>query len=162
LNAEHIKNTDDRILLPHLKAEMDKAGYISSSFSEDYLLKVISAMKSRLTFYNDFIERSSYFFEPPKEYDKSIIEKRWNEETPAHISVLIEEFKELNSETHDDFEAALKKVAGKLEIGPGKLIHPVRLAVSGIGVGPGVFELLAILGKDEVINRINKAIEKIK
>ena len=47
-------------------------------------------------------------------------------------------------------------------VGAGKMIHPVRLAVSGIGVGPGVFDLLYILGKEKVISRINTAINKIK
>jgi glutamyl-tRNA synthetase len=48
-----------------------------------------------------------------------------------------------------------------LNIGKGSLIHPLRLAVSGQSTGPGMFDLLYILGKDEIINRINTAIEKL-
>ncbi|MBN1301119.1 MAG: glutamate--tRNA ligase [Melioribacteraceae bacterium] len=161
INAEHIKNQKSEDILPFLKNTLLHSEFSRISYTDDYLLKVIEAMKSRIVFYSDFLERSSYFFASPNEYDQQIIEKRWKPETPGHLRILIEEFEKLNNPAHDDFETALKSAAEKLQIGAGKLIHPVRLAVSGIGVGPGVYELLEILGKEEVIRRINTAIEKI-
>ena len=58
-----------------------------------------------------------------------------------------------------DFENTLRETAEELGIGTGKLIHPVRLAVSGVGGGPGVFDILFIIGKEATIRRLNKAIE---
>ena len=75
---------------------------------------------------------------------------------------MLEKFSKLENSQKVDFENALNKVAEELEISKGKLIHPLRLAVSGQSTGPGMFDLLFILGKDEVIKRIQKAIEKIK
>ena len=68
----------------------------------------------------------------------------------------------LSNPAKEDYEHALTKVGEELGVGKGKLIHPLRLAVSGQSTGPGMFDLLYILGKDAVINRINNAIEKLK
>ena len=68
----------------------------------------------------------------------------------------------MKSSSKEDFENALHKTAEELGIGNGKLIHPTRLAVSGISTGPGIFDLLYILGKDEVIERMKIALDKIK
>ena len=62
----------------------------------------------------------------------------------------------------EDYETALKKVAESESAGVGKLIHPLRLAVSGVGGGPGVYDILVIIGKEKTISRINKAIAEIK
>jgi glutamyl-tRNA synthetase len=162
IQTEHIKNLPNEKLLPHLKKQLADAEYDLESFSDSYILKVIEAMKSRVVFFNDFLERSGYFFKAPEKYDEAIIAKRWKTDTPEHLTKLIESFGKLDNPGHDDYETALKSTAESLGIGGGKLIHPIRLAVSGIGVGPGVYDLLAILGKDEVIKRAKTAIEKIK
>ena len=62
----------------------------------------------------------------------------------------------------EDFEHSLSKVSEEINVSKGILIHPLRLAVSGQSTGPGMFDLLFILGKDELIKRIEKAIERIK
>ncbi|RPI64196.1 MAG: glutamate--tRNA ligase, partial [Ignavibacteriales bacterium] len=89
------------------------------------------------------------------------VEKNWKPETPEHLNKLKEEFASLNNPTKEDFETALSKVSGELNVGKGKLIHPLRLAVSGQSTGPGMFDLLFILGKDEVVKRIEAAIKCI-
>ena len=71
-------------------------------------------------------------------------------------------FLKLSDPTKEDYEHTLTNVAEELGVGKGKLIHPLRLAVSGQSTGPGVFDLLYILGKDEVVKRIKSAIEIIR
>ncbi len=162
LNGEHIKNMSNEKLLPYLKLELDKSEFNSGDFDDEYLLKVVEAMKSRLTFYSDFIERSSYFFKAPESFDEDIVKKRWKKYSAEYLEKFIKAIETLENPGHDEFQDTLKKTAEELGVGNGQLIHPARLAVSGIGVGPGVFDLLAILGKEEVIKRIKTAIEKIK
>ncbi len=162
IQTEHIKNLSNEKILPYLKNQLVESEYDHEAFTNEYLMKVIEAMKSRVLFFSDFLERSGYFFKAPKEYDPAIIQKRWRLDTPEHLSKLIEAFGKLQNPGHDEFETALKATAESLGIGGGKLIHPIRLAVSGIGVGPGVYDLLAILGKEEVIKRTQTAIETIK
>jgi len=61
----------------------------------------------------------------------------------------------------DSYEATLKGVTESNECGAGRLIHPLRLALSGVGVGPGIYDLLLILGKEEVVGRIQIALQEI-
>jgi glutamyl-tRNA synthetase len=62
----------------------------------------------------------------------------------------------------EDYEAALHRVAASMKINNSDLIHPLRLAVSGMGSGPGLFDILFILGKEETVARINSAIERVQ
>lgn len=162
LNAEHLRYKSNEEILSLLKEEILNSEFYILNYPDDYYLKVINSMKERVTFVKDFLEKSSYFFSPPSEYDENVIKKRWKTEVPDQLKKLSEEFLKSNPVSKEDFEKALHKTAEELNISAGKLIHPVRLAVSGVGAGPGVFDLLYILGKDEVLIRINKAIETIR
>ncbi len=162
LNAEHLRKKSDEEILPMLKEEIIRASYDMSKFSDDYLLKIISTMKERVSFVREYLTKSPYFFEAPTEYEQSSIQKNWKEETPEQISKLYDAFTKLNNPTKEDYEIALAKTAEELNIGKGKLIHPLRLSVSGISTGPGVFDLLVTLGKEETLKRIKTAIGKIK
>ena len=119
-------------------------------------------MKPRVSFVNEFITTCTYFYEEPAEFDENVINKRWKEDTPGQLANLRDKIAQLENPIKEDFENALTKTAEELKIGKGKLIHPVRLALSGIGTGPGVYDLLYILGKDKSTERINRAIKVIK
>ncbi len=162
LNFEHIKNKSNEEILIMLKEELKNSIYAEKKFSDEYLLNVIESMKERVIFVKEFIEKSFYYFEEPKEYDQSVIQKRWKEDTPHQLAELRSAFEKLENPDKEDFENELRSTAEKLNIGAGILIHPLRLAVSGTGQGPGLFDLLFTLGKEEVIKRINTALETIK
>jgi len=162
LNAEHLRKKDDSEILIMLKNELSNSEYKTLNLTDAKLLLIIQAMKERVTFVKDFIYNCRYFYEAPKEFEQKAIEKNWKEDTPALLLRLKEEFEKLNSPSKEDFENALTRIAEELNIGKGKLIHPLRLAVSGQSTGPGVFDILFILGKEEILNRIMYAIEKIK
>lgn len=162
LNFEHLRKKPDAEVLRMLKELLAQSKYNNYHFNDDYLLKVIVAMRERVSFMKDFIEKGPYFFEAPVEYDQEGVKKRWKEETPAQLKLLADEFLKLEHPTKETYEAALQKTAVSLNTGNGTLIHAVRLAVSGVGGGPGVYDILSILGKDESVKRIRAAIERIK
>jgi len=161
LNAEHLRKKSSSELLADLRIEIQKSIFKSQNFSDDYLSQIIDTMKERVSFIKEFIDTCTYFYEVPSEYEQKSVEKNWNPETPEHLNKLKEEFASLNNPTKEDFETALSKVSEELNVGKGKLIHPLRLAVSGQSTGPGMFDLLFILGKDEVVKRIEAAIKRI-
>ena len=132
--------------------------YKDVTYSDDFLLKVIESMKERVSFIKDFFEKSYYFFEAPINYDGSVIKKRWKNDTPEQLIKLKDAFIKLENPSKEDFENSLRQTAEQLGIGIGKLIHPLRLAVSGVGSGPGVFDIVNALGKNETVERINKAL----
>ncbi|PKL82994.1 MAG: glutamate--tRNA ligase [Ignavibacteriae bacterium HGW-Ignavibacteriae-3] len=161
LNAEHLRKMQDTELLALLKEEILNSKFSNQNYSDSYLLEVITAMKERVSFVKDYLEKSPYFFEAPNNYDEAAVQKNWKAETPAMLLKLHDEFEKLVNPSKDDFENALAKVAEELNAGKGKLIHPLRLAVSGMSTGPGVFDIVLLLGKDEVLKRIKSAVQKI-
>jgi glutamyl-tRNA synthetase len=162
LNFEHLRNKPENEVLEMLKSELKASVYSDKKFTDEYLLKVIEAMRERVNFAKDFINNSPYFFEEPTSYDETVVSKRWKEDSPVLLKKLNDEFAALDNPTKEDYETALKKVAESESAGVGKLIHPLRLAVSGVGGGPGVYDILVIIGKEKTISRINKAIAEIK
>ncbi len=162
LNAEHLRKKPDEEILPMLKEEISHSSLVIGNYTDDYLIKIISAMKERVSFVHEYLTKSPYFFEAPKEYEQSSIEKNWKPETHDHLKKLYDAFDRLNNPAKEDYEQALTKIADELNVGKGKLIHPLRLAVSGISTGPGMFDLIVIIGKEETLKRILAAIERIK
>jgi glutamyl-tRNA synthetase len=162
LNEEHLRKKSNEDLLKMLKDELLVSKYKDKNLSEDYLLLVIEAMKERVSFIKDFYEKGFYFFERPEQYDESVVSKRWKEDTPQQLEKFVSNLSKLENPGKDNLEEALKKTVEDLNIGLGKLIHPLRLAVSGVGGGPGLYDILFILGKEESIKRISRAMEKLK
>jgi len=107
-------------------------------------------------------KKSPYFFSAPDQYDEKVIQKRWKEDSVDLLKKLSERIKPLSHPTKEDYEIALNDIASESGAGIGKIIHPLRLAVSGMGEGPGVFDILFVIGKEENLRRINTAIQKIK
>ncbi len=162
LNGEHIRKKSVDDLLPMLKEELKKSKYSHLNFDDNYLKLVIEAMHERIEFVSDIINKSYYFFERPQSYEQKSIEKNWKSDTPVHLLELADEISNLKDFNKLSLEQALIKVAEKFKINKGKIIHPVRLALSGTSAGPGIFDLMYILGKQEVIERIKLATEKIQ
>lgn len=162
LNAEHLRKKSNQELLILLKDELQRSKFKDQFFSDEYLIQIIEAMKERVSFIKEFIDSCVYFYQAPAEYEQKAVEKNWRPETSNHLIKLKEEFSKLSNPTKEDYEQALAKVSEELNVGKGKLIHPLRLALSGQSTGPGMFDLLFILGKNEVINRIETAIKILK
>ncbi|HUI30348.1 MAG TPA: glutamate--tRNA ligase [Candidatus Acidoferrales bacterium] len=160
LNFQHLRRKTDDEVLAMLKEYLSAAGY--QPLEDQYLRGVVAAMRERVTFVKDYVEKSPYFFQAPKEYDPDVIKKRWDPKSPDYLRELVSEFSKLEYPRKEDYEAALKRSAESMKVGNGELIHPLRLAVSGVGEGPGVYEIIYILGKEETLRRLNSAIERIK
>ncbi len=161
LNAEHLRKKSLPDLINLLRNELRQTRYSGNEYKDEFLELVIEAMKERVAFIREIPEKGFYLFEDPQEYDESVIKKRWKPDSAEHLKILADEFSRLSEPSKEDYENKLRETAEKLGIGTGKLIHPVRLAVSGVGGGPGVFDILYIIGKESTINRLKKAIEKL-
>jgi len=160
LNAEHLRKMPDSKILKMLKEELQNSVFKDQNISDDYLLLIIEAMKERVSFVKEFITTCAYFYKSPEEYEQKSIEKNWKPETPAQLLKLKEAFLPLTNPTKEDYENTLTKVSEELQISKGKLIHPLRLALSGQSTGPGMFDLLFILGINETVKRIDKILSK--
>jgi glutamyl-tRNA synthetase len=162
LNADHLRKKSNEEILELLKIEILNSQFSAYDYSDDYLLHVITAMKERVTFVKEFLTNSPYFFLAPETYDETAKLKNWKTETHEYLRNLKDAFTGLIDPVKEDYEQTLKQVAEHLSIGAGKLIHPLRLALSGMSTGPGVYDIVVILGKEETIRRIDTALSKIK
>jgi glutamyl-tRNA synthetase len=124
----------------------------------NFVTKVVSAIKERATFVKDFWDLSSFYFETPATYDEKAAKKQWKEDTAELmqelISVLetVEDFNSLNSEN------AVKEWITAKEIGFGKVMQPFRISLVGELKGPHLFDIAEMIGKQETIHRIKKAV----
>lgn len=158
-NEQYLRNRTEEDILSQVKTDFESAGYAIPS--EEFGSKMIHLLKDRASFITDFVKEAGYFFKAPTEYDEKTKGKAWKSETPA----LIQEFATiLNAQT--DFSAEHLKHEAHLfletkGLGFGKLGLPLRLAITGQGAGPDLFEVIALLGKSEVMSRIEKAIQEL-
>ena len=159
LNKEHLSRTDTNRLVQRLKPELEAKGYTYPS--EDYLYKVVELLKPRLHFFSELITYGYYFFEAPQKYDEKTVKKRWKEDSQKLVLEFCDEISKLESFDAQSLEEALRRVAERNDVGGGRIIHPVRLCVTGTGVGPGLFEILELLGREEVIKRLKAGAQVI-
>jgi glutamyl-tRNA synthetase len=122
----------------------------------DYLTKVIRTMGNRIKKLRDFIEIGRYFFTDDFTYDEKGIKKHIHPGVEIRMKKLISKFEKLDYFDEKSLEDALRELSIELGCKAGELIHPVRLGVSGMTFGPGLFELLEILDKEKVIERLKK------
>lgn len=162
LNETHLRAKSNEELVQLLKEEMKKSTFSPADYTDEYLQQVITVMKERVSFIYEFYEKGFYFFSSPVSYDEAVVKKRWKDDSALLLKKYVEEIQQLNDPSKEDFETALKKTAEVMNSGVGNIIHPLRLAVSGVGGGPGVYDIIAIIGKEETLKRINKIIETIK
>ncbi|SFS41003.1 glutamate--tRNA ligase [Lutibacter maritimus] len=126
---------------------------------KSYITKVVSQIKERATFVNDFWDLSDYFFQTPNVYDEKAVAKNWKQETPELMQTLIsilESIEDFNSLT---IETTVKEWITNKEIGFGKVMQPFRLSLVGAMKGPHLFDIAEMIGKQETIARLEKTIK---
>jgi glutamyl-tRNA synthetase len=131
------------------------------SANDDFVAKVVELIKERANFVRDFWDQSFFFFKAPAEYDPKMVKKRWKENTPQILQSLILELNAIQEFTAENIEVVIKAFLEKNKLGMGQVMTVIRLTLVGSGMGPGVMEIMELLGKEEVIRRIEVAIEKI-
>jgi glutamyl-tRNA synthetase len=154
---QYLQKVDDEKLAEDFSKLLQNKG-VSTDLD---LTIIVSLLKERATFVSDFWEQGSFFFIAPKTFDEKAAEKAFKAETPVFLQKVVSI---LN--TSEDFSAEnlSEKVKGWItseNIGFGKVMMPLRLALVGEMKGPEVFDILSILGKKESVSRIEKAIDFI-
>ena len=129
--------------------------------TKEYALKVVTAIKERAVFVNDFWDLSSFFFETPTEYDAKASKKNWKEGTPDLMNELINVISSIEDFSSENTEKEVKEWISGKEIGFGKVMQPLRLSLVGKLAGPHLFDIIAMIGKEETIKRLQNAISKI-
>ena len=123
--------------------------------------KVISLVRERSNFVNDLWAQSSFFFVTPAIYDEKTIQKRWKAETPAQMTELCDVLTSIENFSAQNTEEIVKQWIADKEYNLGSIMNAFRLSVVGESKGPHMFDITSIIGKEETIKRLKKAVETI-
>lgn len=123
--------------------------------------RIVGLMKERVNFIHEIWEKSSFFFGKPTLYDAASVQKFWKADTAAIMKEVITVLEGINQFEAHQIEEKLVTFINEKGYGMGKVMNALRLILIGISNGPGVADICEIIGKEETIERINKAIETI-
>jgi len=129
-----------------------------TSIDLGYIELVVTQIKERATFVNDFWELSSYFFIAPESYDEKAYGKAYKHDTPELMKTLMTVIKSINDFTVENTQTTIKGWITDSGIGFGKVMMPLRVALVGSLQGPDLFDIMYLIGKNETLKRIEKAI----
>jgi len=158
-NQQYLQRKPLAEVYESVKPIIDEKGY---DVCQEYVEGVIAMMREKVQFAKDTILQGAYFFEEPSQYDQAVVQKKWTDETNGIINKLADAFGGI-SETAvaEDYENLYKSFCESEGIKPGNLLQPLRVVVSGEGVGAPIWEMIAHIGRDYVINRMRIATTKI-
>ena len=125
----------------------------------DKVQKIVSLVRERANFVNELWIQSAFFFVAPESYDEKTVQKRWKAETPALMEELIEVLQTIDEFTPEKTEETVKVWIAEKAYNMGAVMNAFRLSVVGESKGPHMFDIISIIGKDETILRLKKAIE---
>lgn len=155
MNSVYLRQTPLDDLYDQIKKKAEVAGIEKEP---EYIKSVIDLLKERINFAHEIIEFADYMWHKPKSYDEKYEAKQWKENTLELIEPLVERFRNLETWTKDSMHAVTEEYTKKVGIGFGKVMHPIRLMITGKPVGAGMFETMEILGKDECMERFDEFI----
>jgi glutamyl-tRNA synthetase len=160
LNADHIRATPPEKLVAPLKPFLKHRGIeIEDS---DLLIKIIETLHARSKTLEEMAEISLFYFVDDIDYEEKAAKKFLKPAVLDALKLLISQFELLADFSEENLENAFKTVMDQTGLKLGKIAQPVRVALTGRTASPGIFEVTAILGKDKVISRLNKAIRFIE
>ena len=153
-----IGKSDESLAKAFEKDVINRIGKCDFSFVE--MTKIVSLIKERAHFVNEFWDLADYFFVAPTSYDEKAA-KNWNSATPDLMQKVIAELNKIEDFTSVNIETLLKEWMTTNEIGMGKVMQPLRLSLVGALKGPHLFDIIEMIGKAETIKRIGKAIQTL-
>lgn len=160
-NHEYILQKSDAELAELFKPVLTQQGVDVAKYSDAYLTTVVSLVKGRVNFVKELWEQARFFFEAPTTYAEKDVKKRWKEDTPAILTELIAILQGMdNFESKPSEEVVIGWITEK-GYHMGNVMNAFRLAVVGECKGPHMFDITELLGKEETIARIEKAIKNI-
>lgn len=125
------------------------------------LEKLIALVKERVSFVKDLWAETDFFFKAPETYDKEVIKKRWKDDSSAIMGELRQELELINDFSPSALESTVKEWISIKNYNTGAVMSALRLLIVGASRGPGVFDIISWIGKNETLQRIDKGLASI-
>ena len=153
-NQQHLREKSPAALAerarPHLAAE-------GLNPDDDYLEEVVALVQDRIHKIEEVATTNRFFFEDPTTYEEKGVEKRWKDHSADLLVEYADALDDADTFDADTVNAILRDLADEHDVGAGKIIHPTRLAVSGLSYGPSLFDMMVVLGRETCIRRMHRA-----
>jgi glutamyl-tRNA synthetase len=163
MNGMYLAERSAQSLAGEVVPAWKERGWVAASaeVNDPAHLAIIDLLKVRSKKTTELIDSAVYFFKDPESYEEKAAKKHFNPDAAAHLKALLDKIETMQGFDHASLEKLFREYSEGLQISAGLLIHPTRLAISGVSFGPGLFELMESLGKETVLRRIKKAVEWI-
>jgi len=158
VNEHYVRDLSVGTLAERARPYVEADGY---DVSDERLETICSLVQDRIQVVPEVVTENRYFFEDPDEYEEAGVEKRWKGESAGLLRTYADRLEAVDTFGTETVETVLRDLADEKEVGAGAIIHPSRLAVSGRSYGPGVFGLLAAVGKEACIRRMRRAADEL-
>ena len=157
-NHQYLMLKDDESLAQLFGQDLSQRGVASSPALN---CKVVALVKERVNFVSEMWQQASFFYQAPESYDEKVAQKRWKDGIPVFMALLADNLVE-----HGNWHAEAIKafVSARIEaegVNFGAVLNSFRLALVGGSFGPDLFVIAELLGKEETIARIRKAVERL-
>ena len=153
-----IAKSDDELAGLYLRILENKG--IKTDYN--FVKTICGLIKERASFVEDFWDQSNFFFQAPDSYDSKIVKKKWKENTPQLLIEILNRFENIDTFAAENIENSIKEYLFEKNLGMGQVMNVIRLSLVGSNKGPDLFTIIELLGKKEVIKRINSAINRIE
>ncbi|MEX2015323.1 MAG: glutamate--tRNA ligase [Candidatus Hydrogenedentales bacterium] len=159
LNGQHIRRLPVEQLRDRLIPIMQQAGLDTNTKSPEWLTQMAAICQEKIRTLNEIVEYADFFFDEPVEFEEKAARKQFEKEGALErLEQLRDAFSQVQPWTADALKARFEALAEQTGESLGNFVHLTRLALTGKSVGPGLFELAELLGRDVCLRRIEKAL----
>ena len=158
INAQYIKQKSSADLAKLLSPFLQEKGFIDQNYDSKKLENIVDLYKGRLATLTDFADWTDFLFQDHLAIAPELIEKHYIHQHKKEILLLKERLSGLNEFNAKSAEEVFRALVDELGIKAGGLVHPVRVALTGKEVGPGLFDTMGVLGKEKTIQRLAEAV----
>ncbi len=162
MNGEYLRTLPRTEFAAGFRNALQRSGLWNENVSDEYLGKVAALMQDRTKTYTESPYFAGFFFTEEFHYDDMAVRNRIMKEGVKELLAAIrEQFAALDGLSAAKAEDSLRRVAGAQKVAASQLVHPLRVAVSGLLMGPDLFQMLEVLGKERVLARIDRTLQLV-
>ena len=167
LNGRYLADAPAEALVPGITDRLVAMGVDAAELArrEEWLLGLIDLLKTRARTVNEIAEQARTYLVDELEYEEKAVKKHWAkkpDDVLERLRRLREVYGELEAWELEPLEAALRGLADELDVGAGKVIHPLRLALTGSSASPGIFQVLVAIGRERSLKRIDEGMRRVE
>src|SRR5438132_936321 len=159
-SLEYARELSDAEFYDLAFARLKSSGVKLDKFPEKYVRAALQTCKGKINTFDELPAYCGFYFTNDVDYSPEGVSKHFSAENKPRLKAVREALSALEEFNAAEIEATLKSTASKLGGKVGAIVHPTRLAVTGSNVGPSLYHLLEVLGKERVLTRIDRALTK--